>query len=146
MQQGEQRVSPSLALDDGLTALHEGGGIEVGIQAARAMPEHGFHAVLGVFEIDPVVEEMAPDLGRTQIPIEVLKNRQGIEELLLCLINQVDAVGIQHLAVALEHSHHFQQVVGGVGKQGFSRQQPPLQFFCGGHPPLARQGSRNNGH
>ena len=110
------------------------------------MPKHGFHAVLGVFEIDSVVEEMAPDLGRTQIPIEVLKNRQGIEELLLCLINQVDAVGIQHLSVALEHSHHFQEVVGGVSKQGFSRQQPPLQFFCGGHPPLARQGSRNNGH
>ena len=93
------------------------------------MPKHRFLAVLGVFEVDAVVVEMAPDLGGVQIPIEVFEDRKWIEELILGLVDQVDAVSIQHLAIALEHIHHLQQVVGALAQQGFTGQQTALHLL-----------------
>ena len=77
------------------------------------MPKHGLHAIFGVFKINAIVIEMAPDLGRAQIAIKELKDRERVEKLLLRLIDQVAAIGIENHAVTLQHRHHFQDMVGG---------------------------------
>ena len=110
------------------------------------MPEHRLLAVLGVFEIDPVVVQMAPDLGGAEVAIEVLEDRHRIEELLLRLVDQVDAVSVEHLAVALQHPHHLQQVIRGVAQQGFAGQQAPLHLLAIDREVGLNQLSGNDGH
>ena len=63
---------------------------------------------------------MAPDLGWVFVTVEVFEQWKGQQELLLGLEDQVDAVGIQHLSVALEHIHHLDQVVCGFAEQGLA--------------------------
>ena len=63
MEQGQQWITAGLAANDGGTISSEGIGIQVGIKTTGAMPKHCLLAVLGVFEIDTVMDQMAPDLG-----------------------------------------------------------------------------------
>ena len=64
MKQPLQGIAPALAGNDRLAIAGEFRRVEIFVQAAGAMPKHGFHAVLGVFKVDPVVPEMPPQLGR----------------------------------------------------------------------------------
>jgi hypothetical protein len=97
------------------------------------MPKHGLHAVFGIFEVDPIVNQVSPDLGWIFITIEVFEQRKWQQELLLGLKDQVDAVGIKHLSVTLEHIHHLNQVVWGFVEQGLAAEQ--LLFkFCSSRP------------
>ena len=113
IQHGQEQVLAALRLDDGCTEIGKGLGIQVGVKATGAMPKHGLHAIFGVFKINAIVVEMAPDLGRAQIAIKELKDRERVEKLLLRLIDQVAAIGIENHAVTLQHRHHFQDMVGG---------------------------------
>ena len=117
------------------------------------MPEHRLLAVLGVLEIDPVPQQVIPEPLQVEALMKEAEHREGIEQLLLPLVDQVLAVGIQHDAVALEHVHHLQQVIRRVLKQWRVAEQTPDQFLlirqcwsgdgrlCGGgghdSPPLS---------
>ena len=61
------------------------------------------------------------------VAVEEAEHREGIEKLLFGLVDEIVAVGIQHLAVARQHIHHLEHVIGGVLQQGATRQQasPP---------------------
>ena len=146
VENGQQRVAARFVADDRLAVGQERITVEVGIQTASAMPEHGLHAVLGVLEIDTVVVEMAPDLCRAEIAIQEAKHREGIEELLFGLEDQVDAVGIEHHPVTLEHIHHLHQMLGMLGQQGLARQQTPLQFRSAGHAAGVGEQGGNDRH
>jgi predicted transport protein len=93
------------------------------------MPEHRLLAVLRIFEVDAVVVQVAPDFGGIEITVEIFEEWERIEKLLFRLIDEVDAVGIEHLAIALQHTHNLQQVVGRVDEQGFAGQQAAFHFL-----------------
>ena len=107
VEQGKKGINSGLTANDRGAVGRKRIGIQIGIKSAGAMPEHGLHAVFGVFEVDPVVDQMAPDLGWVFVTIKVFEQWKGQQELLLGLEDQVDAVGIQHLSIALEHIHHL---------------------------------------
>ena len=113
IEQAQQQVLAALGLDDLCAEIGKGLGIEIGVEATGAMPEHGLHAIFGVFKINAIVVEMAPDLGGVQITIKELENRERIEKLMLRLIDQVAAVGIENLAVTFQHPDHFQDMAWG---------------------------------
>ena len=56
MEQGQHRIPAGLAANDGGTIGSEGIGIKVGIKTTGAMPKHCLLAILGVFEIDAVMD------------------------------------------------------------------------------------------
>ena len=89
---------------------------------------------------------MAPDLGHTLVAIEIFKQREGQQKLLLGLEDQVFAVGIEHLAVTFQHIHHLDQVLGRVAQQGVAGQQGGLQLGGAGHAAAAHQFSGNDRH
>ena len=95
---------------------------------------------------------MIPEPLEVETLMEEAEHREGIEQLLLPLVDQVLAVGIQHDPVALENVHHLQQMIGRVLEQGSVAEQTPDQFLlvrkrwsgdgqrCGGghdSPPLS---------
>ena len=77
--------------------------------------------------------------------VEEAEHREGIEHLLLPLIHQVLAVGIQNDAVALEHVHHLQQVIGRVLEQGSVAEQTPDQFLLIRKRPEGTEGCADGG-
>ena len=93
------------------------------------MPEHRLLAILRIFKIDAVVVEVAPDLGWVEVAVEIFEDGEGIEKLLFRLIDQVDAVSIQHLAIAFQHTHHLKQVISCIAEQGFTAQQAALHLL-----------------
>jgi len=48
---------------------------------------------------------------------------EWVEELMFPLVDQVFAVGIEHLAIALEHIDHLNEVIGGVAQQGLTSEE-----------------------
>ena len=146
MQDCQQRVAAALGGDDRLAVLGEGLTVEVGIHPAGGMPEHAFHAVLGVLEVDPVVVEMAPDLRGAEVPVEVLEDREWIEELMFPLVDQVLAVGVQDFAIALEHIDDLDQMIGGIAEEGFTAKQLGDDLLGVEAGVAVNQLGRNNRH
>lgn len=69
-------VAAPAGLDGGGGEGGEFGGVEEGIEAAAAVPEHGFHAVFGVFVVDPIVPPMFEEAGEAAIAVDIFKKRK----------------------------------------------------------------------
>ena len=129
MGERQQWIPCRFALDDPLAGLSKLRGVEVGIQATGAVPEHRLLAVLGVLEVDPVPQQVLPKALQVEALMKEPEHGEGIQQLLLPLIHQVFAVGIEHDAVTLEHIHHLQQMVRCVLEQWRIAEQAPDQLL-----------------
>jgi hypothetical protein len=82
------------------------------------MPEHGFHAVFGKLVVDAVMPEVAQPFAQGDFAVEVLKNWEELQKLVVGYEDQILGVGIQHLAVAVEDADDLQPVAGRIRHKG----------------------------
>ena len=125
----QERIAARFAPNDPSAGVLESLTVQIGIKTAGAMPEHRFLAVLGVFEVDPIAEQVVPEAFQREPLMEETEHGEWIQELFLPLINQILAVSIEHDAVALEHIHHLEQMVRSVLEQRRIAEQTADQFL-----------------
>ena len=139
-QQSQQGIMASLEAGHLLADTGKAFTLQEGIQPAGAMPEHGLLAVLRIFKINAIMAEMTPQSPQAELTVEKPEDRKGIEELLFPLVDQVAAVGIQHLPIAFQYTHHLQHMGGGFIQQRHTIQQPLQQGGEGIRGQISRHG------